>query len=183
MQIAENLSMDFPVEGGLTIISYFSHIWFILEHGQWWVTRLTFWVLWMLCSLKKTALNTKPCTMTPPNSNLCLEIQGGSLMAVISLQYSKECCPFWDLVIDDWFVALPFGVLGSFCSTVGVLYRTTYKGGGKLGRPYGLGIHQGPIHWKPIMTQLWMNLKWIDIGCVSLVTYVIKTRLCGWVGR
>jgi hypothetical protein len=24
MQIAENLSMDFPLEGGLTIISYFS---------------------------------------------------------------------------------------------------------------------------------------------------------------
>lgn len=66
---------------------------------------------------EENSLNTKPCTMTLPNSNLCLEIQGGSLMAVISLQYSKAYCPFWDLVIarsDDWFVALPFGVLGSF---------------------------------------------------------------------
>jgi hypothetical protein len=48
---------------------------------------------------EENSLNTKPFTMTPPNSNHCLEIQGGSFMAVISLQYSKAYCPFWDLVM------------------------------------------------------------------------------------
>ncbi len=130
---------------------------------------------------EENSLNTKPFTMTPPNSNHCLEIQGGSFMAVISLQYSKAYCPFWDLVMawsDDWFVALPFGVLGSFvllwvyCTEQHTKVEVSWEGHMDL----------TSTRVPSIGSPLWLSCGWtsseLTLG-VSLVTYLIKNRSCG----
>jgi hypothetical protein len=104
------------------------------------------------------------------------ESHGCNLSAVF-----QTYCPFWDLVIawsDDWFVALPFGVLGSFvllwvyCTEQHTKVEVSWEGHMDL---TSRGVPS-------IGNPLWLGCGWtsseLTLG-VSLVTYLIKNRSCG----